>query len=103
MRTADSVINSQKGFWKKSLEVEGRFGCESFPPRDDNYASPKGGFYMARHLTVLQRGKPIEIQIKTERQQKFHDKIHRRYKEGKKVDVVRLKKRARRLRELDES
>jgi len=47
------------------------------------YKNPKGGYYVAYHLVVLAGRKqlPVEIQIKTRRQSKFHDEItHTGYK-----------------------
>ena len=71
---------------------------------DDFYAHPKGGYYMAQHITIIKKGKPIEIQSKTTRQNTFHLRVHplyKTYEKSTRKQFVKLKSEAFKLRRLD--
>jgi len=71
---------------------------------DDYYKDPKGGYYMAYHLGMVEDKKLIEVQMKTKRQALFHEDTHKFYKTYKKPSkkrLARLKKKAMQLHKLD--
>ena len=67
---------------------------------DDFYKTgPKGGIYYAHHLSVGKPKNNVELQIKTEKQQKINDVSHALYKKGslnkqEKAQLKVLKKKA---------
>jgi len=70
------------------------------------YRNPKDGYYVAYHLVVLAGKKklPVEIQIKTKRQAKFHDEVtHTGYKRGffSESDKKKLHKKMMKIRDMD--
>jgi len=98
------VVDSEKDIKDAVRKVKKRY--PNVVKEKNYYKNPKEGYYVAYHLVVL-AGKnklPIEIQIKTRRQARFHDKVTH---EGYKRDTFsveqkqRLIKRMKRLRELD--
>lgn len=71
---------------------------------DDYYKKPKGGYYMAQHITIIKNNKPIEIQSKTFRQNRFHLEVHPFYKTYKpltKNELKRIKIKAYKLKKRD--
>ena len=47
------------------------------------YKNPKNGVYYAYHISIKgKHGRRMEVQIKTARQDKFHNKMHILYKRG---------------------
>jgi len=93
------VVDKEKHVHKKANQVRKKFVVKS---EDNYYKKSKAGYY-ARHLTVLHKGKPIEVQIKTKRQKVIQDRMHKLYKEGKTHtrEYKKLKQKAREVRRLE--
>ena len=69
---------------KKVKEIKSDF--KTVRSDEDNHYKKSwksGRNYFAHHLIVKVDGKPVEVQIKTKKQAKLQDKMHRLYKSGK--------------------
>lgn len=74
------IVKNRREMLKKSGELKKKYKViadEDYYEINKNTKSP----YFAHHLTLLYKGKPIEIQIKTPEQHKLHIKMHKAYKQ----------------------
>lgn len=78
------VVPDQKAVEKARKEIERKYEVLDF---DNYYATPLGG-YRAYHFVVEQDGKPVEIQLKTERMSKIGSASHTAYKTGELSEKV---------------
>lgn len=69
---------------QKAHEKVTKIGFKKIHPVENYYNKPnkQGKFYKAIHHNVSVAGRPVEIQLKTKRQLRLHDKMHKGYKRG---------------------
>ena len=82
------ITKNKEESLKVAKKIEKKY--KTIPSRKDNfYNKPKGGVYTAYHLSVVSQGKPVEVQIRSQKMSKLADEMHLAYKKHESLKPFR--------------